>query len=120
MKESLDFIGLNYYTKDFVAFSLKDIFGKDCLCSHHKCRRNSLGWHVSPEGIFNLLIKLKRFNLPIIITENGTTEKENSLYEDYLRRHLAFIAKALERGVNVTGYLWWSLIDNFEWEKSDN
>ena len=35
----------------------------------------------------------------------------------YLKRHLAFVGRALEKGLNVIGYLWWSLIDNFEWEK---
>ena len=119
-KKSLDFIGLNYYTKDFVRFSLGNIFGKDCSSLHHKCRRNSLGWHVFPEGIFNILINLKRFNLPIIITENGTSEKENLLYEDYLKSHLFYLAKATGKGVNVIGYLWWSLIDNFEWERGFN
>lgn len=116
-KKSLDFIGLNYYAKDFVIFSMKDAFGKDCSSPHHKCRRNSLGWYIFPEGIFNILIKLKKLNLPIMITENGTTEKEDSLYEDCLRKHLFFVAQALSKGVNIIGYLWWSLIDNFEWDQ---
>ena len=116
-KRSMDFIGINYYTKDFVKFSFANAFGKDCLSLHHKDRRNSLGWFVFPEGIFNILMRLKKFKLPIIITENGTTENEDFLYEDYLRKHLFYISKAIEKGINVIGYLWWSLIDNFEWER---
>ena len=119
-KKALDFIGLNYYTKDFVRFSLSNIFGKDCSSLHHKCRRNSLGWNVYPEGIYKILMNLKGLNLPIIITENGTTEKEDSLYEDYLKKHLFYIGKTLQKRVNVIGYLWWSTIDNFEWEQGFN
>jgi beta-glucosidase len=61
-------------------------------------------------------MQLKKFELPIMITENGTSEKEDSLYEDYLKKHLFYLAKALHKGAKVIGYLWWSLIDNFEWD----
>lgn len=116
-KNTLDFIGLNYYANDFTVLSLKSIFGKDCPETHQDLRTNSLGWHIYPEGLLNILLKLKKFNLPIIITENGTAESQDHLYEEYLRKHILFTAKAIEKKVNVTGYLWWSLIDNFEWEK---
>ena len=116
-KKVLDFIGLNYYTKDFVRFSIKDIFGKNCLSSRHAPRKNSLGWYVEPKALFNVLLRLKRFRLPVFVTENGTTEAEDYLYEDYLKKHLFFIAESCKAGVNIIGYLWWSLIDNFEWDK---
>jgi beta-glucosidase len=115
-KKCLDFIGLNYYTRDFVRFSFSQSFGTDCKAGHHKDRKNSLGWNVFPQGLFTMLMRLKRYNLPIIITENGTTEEKDALYEDYLKKHLFYAAKAIEKGAKVTGYLWWSLLDNFEWE----
>jgi beta-glucosidase len=34
---------------------------------------------------------------------------------DYLRRHLTAVHRSLERGVDLRGYLVWSLLDNFEW-----
>ncbi|MBU0548741.1 MAG: glycoside hydrolase family 1 protein [Candidatus Omnitrophica bacterium] len=116
-KKSLDFIGVNYYGRDFVKFSSKDFFGRDCYCSRHQLRRNSLGWYVFPEGLLKILMRLKKFNLPLMITENGTSEKEDYLYEKYLRQHLFYLARALGQGVDIIGYLWWSLIDNFEWDK---
>ncbi len=116
-KKSLDFLAINYYTKDFVRFSPKELFGENCYSLHHKLRKNSLGWYISPEGLLKLLLRLKKFNLDIIITENGTTEKEDSFYGDFLRAHILSIVRAIKSGVKVRGYLWWSLIDNFEWEE---
>jgi beta-glucosidase len=53
----------------------------------------------------------------VIISENGTCEVKDSLYEEYLRKHILSLAKAIQAGVKVKGYFWWSLIDNFEWDK---
>lgn len=119
-KKTLDFIGLNYYTMNFVSFTPKDIFGTDCFAAHHTLRQNALGWYVYPEGLFKILMRLKKFRLPVIITENGTTENSDNLYQEFLIDHLQAVAKAIEKGVNVTGYFWWSLVDNFEWEKGFN
>jgi beta-glucosidase len=58
-----------------------------------------------------------------MITENGAAF-DDELVEgrvrypkriDYLRRHLTAVHRAIERGVNMRGYLVWSLLDNFEW-----
>lgn len=114
-KGYLDFLAINYYCKEYSAFS--GLAGKDCGHTDHKERKNYLGWYVYPQGLYELLKKLKRFNLPVIITENGTPESDNKLYLDYLISHLKSIVKAITEGVDVRGYLWWSLLDNFEWDK---
>ena len=111
----MDFLAINYYCKEYSAFS--GLAGKDCGHTDHKERKNYLGWYIYPQGLYGLLKKLKRFNLPIIITENGTPENEDSLYLDYLITHLKSIARAMSEGVDVRGYLWWSLLDNFEWDQ---
>ncbi|MEM7817086.1 MAG: family 1 glycosylhydrolase, partial [Candidatus Aenigmatarchaeota archaeon] len=114
-KNYLDFLAINYYTKQNIRFG--GLLGKECNSYLHNERKNFLGWYVYPDGLFNLLIKLKKFNLPIIITENGTAETQDILYKDYLLLHLKSVHKAILKKVNVKGYLWWSLIDNFEWDK---
>ena len=58
----------------------------------------------------------KKF-LPVFVTENGTAESKNELYEDYLLSHLRSLSRAREAGVDIRGYFWWSLLDNFEWDK---
>ena len=60
-----------------------------------------------------------------IVTENGTCvvdKPENGAVHDqarieYFKDHLAALLKAKRDGVNVNGYLVWSLTDNFEWDK---
>lgn len=114
-KRSLDFLALNYYCKEYTRF--KGLIGAECRHTKHRERKNDLGWDIHPKGFYNILLKLKKFNLPIIITENGTAETKDSLYEDYLRQHLKHLAKAILKGVDIKGYFWWSLLDNFEWDK---
>ena len=61
--------------------------------------------------------------LPLVITENGAAFDDvmidGALHDakrvDYLRRHFTAVHRAMQRGVDVRGYLVWSLLDNFEW-----
>jgi len=112
-KGLLDFIGVNYYCREYTRSG--GILGKECLKSHHKMRKNTCGWNVYPEGLYQVLRDLKRYGLPLIICENGTAEESNDLYEEFLITHLRSVARALRQGVDIRGYLWWTLIDNFEW-----
>ena len=114
-KNALDFIGLNYYCREFSKF--KGLIGEESDYKPKRGRQNYLGWNVYPRGFYKLLKSLKRYNLPIIITENGTAENQDSLYEDFLIGHLKNLGLAMKEGVDIRGYLWWSLIDNFEWDK---
>jgi beta-glucosidase len=111
----IDFIAVNYYCREYVGGG--SLFGKECLRDHHIERKNFLGWNVYPDGLYELLAKLKHFGLPIIITENGTAEKYNDVYYYFLVSHLKQVARAIEAGIDVRGYYWWSLMDNFEWDK---
>ncbi|NOQ68406.1 family 1 glycosylhydrolase, partial [Patescibacteria group bacterium] len=54
-------------------------------------------------------------DLPIYITENGLADKKDKKRAKFIKEHLKYIHKAIEKGVDVRGYLHWSLIDNFEW-----
>jgi len=118
-KRCLDFIGLNYYCREFVQLG-KSLLGQDCKKSHHPQKRHPLGCFIYPEGLYKILIKLKKYRLPIIITENGTAASQDYSYKDYLHCHLKSVSNALKEGVDIRGYMWWSLIDNFEWNKGFN
>lgn len=114
-KKCLDYVALNYYSREYVKF--KGLFGAACGHNFHKPRRNVLNWYISPRGFYDILISLKKYGLPVIITENGTAEDEDCFFEQYLKGHLNSLLRALQAGVDVRGYFWWSLIDNFEWDK---
>ena len=52
-----------------------------------------------------------------MITENGICTSDDALRWEYISGHLEHVHRAIEQGVPVTGYLYWSLLDNFEWDK---
>ncbi|PIS38951.1 MAG: glycoside hydrolase family 1 protein [Candidatus Nealsonbacteria bacterium CG08_land_8_20_14_0_20_43_11] len=109
IKKHLDFIGLNYYFHQRIKFpySLKN----------ENRAVSDLGWEIYPEGIYQVLKKLKRYNLPVYITENGLADAGDRQRPDFIKSHLLWIFAALKEGVDIRGYFHWSLNDNFEWEK---
>lgn len=117
---TLDFIGLNYYTRDFVhneGFRVPAIFGDICTLKHHRevGKRNFLSWEIYPSGIYQLVKEFAQYGLPLLITENGIcTEKDEERFE-FIKAHLLELAKAVKEGAKVRGYLYWSLLDNYEW-----
>jgi len=117
---ALDYIGVNYYSRSLVeprGWGLANIFGDSCDKNHHPCKKNSLGWDIYPEGLYHILKKLKRYNLPIIISENGICTEDDSLRWEFICGHLKAMHRAMQEGADVRGYLYWSLLDNFEWDK---
>lgn len=116
----MDFIGVNYYSRQLVEvkkWGIGNLAMDVCKNNHHPVKKNSLGWDIYPEGLYEVLLKLKKYRLPIIITENGICTSDDNLRWEYIYAHLKNICLAMEEGVNVKGYLYWSLMDNFEWDK---
>ena len=108
--KALDFIGVNYYSRSLVGA------GKSSQESL-PLKKNSLGWDIYPEGLYNLLIKLKKYRLPLFILENGVCTEDDNLRWEFICGHLKNIHLAIREGAEVLGYIYWSLIDNFEWDK---
>ena len=77
---------------------------------------SSAGWAIDATGLRNAVTDLwQEFGLPIMITENGVADEDDELRPVYLRDHLAAVADAIDAGVDVRGYLFWTAWDNFEW-----
>lgn len=84
------------------------------------------GWQVTPEALLYAPRWLhRRYGLPVFITENGCATREwialdGAVHDpqrtDFLARYLAQLARAMNAGTPVLGYLHWSLLDNFEWQ----
>ncbi len=111
---SIDFWGLNYYTTKHVAFGeSKEEFYNTTIDADSE---NMLGWKCEPEGLYKGIKRLwKLSKKPIFITENGIATNSEQSRIDYIKKHLIAISKAIEEGVEVRGYFYWSLLDNFEW-----
>jgi beta-glucosidase len=117
---TLDFVGVNYYTRDFVkntGFSLPGLLGYVCTLDHHRAvgKRNELGWEVYPEGLIDFLRRDARYGVPLLITENGIPTSRDEDRWDFTFLHLWQVARAVAEGIPVVGYLYWSLLDNYEW-----
>ncbi len=109
IKEKQDFIGFNYYYRNRVKWLR---FGQN-----ENKEVSDMGWEIYPKGIYCVLKDLERYGKPIYITENGLADAKDKKREKFIKEHLFWIHKAIKSGVDVRGYLHWSLFDNFEWNK---
>jgi beta-glucosidase len=116
-KGTQDFLGVNYYTKELVSFSLaKPLFGRrfyppDADLSDTGFIANQ------PVGMFEALKWGRRFNVPVIITENGVEDADDHLRPRYLAQHIHQVWRAVNFNWQVRGFFHWTLVDNFEWER---
>lgn len=112
IKDHSDFIGLNYYFHNRLRTSFKYPF---VFTENENKVTTDLGWEYYPTGIYKVLLELKKYNLPIIITENGLADAKDKLRQKFIKEHLKNVHRAIREGADVRGYLHWSLLDNFEW-----
>jgi beta-glucosidase len=78
------------------------------------------GTPIAPHGLTDLLTRIHRDYGPrIMVTENGAVFPE-PLHDErrvaFLRDHVSALLEAQRNGVDVLGYMHWSLLDNFEWK----
>lgn len=127
IKQPLDFIGVNYYTRNVTRHDEQSWPLKASPVKQTQSAYTETGWEVFPQGLTDVLLWVKKLygDTPIYITENGSAfydppKAENGRVEDtlrvnYLRKHLNAIRAALAQGVDVRGYFGWSMLDNLEW-----
>jgi beta-glucosidase len=124
--QPLDFVGINYYTRSVTratpSYPLDAGAVKQPLGTY-----TETGWEVFPQGLTDLLLWFKQTygDIPLYVTENGAAffdppvadggRVRDPLRTAYLQGHLAAIHDAIAAGVDVRGYMAWSLMDNLEW-----
>jgi beta-glucosidase len=114
--EAFDFVGLNYYSRLLYRF---DPFTEERMVAVQHLRREELtdkGWEIYPEGLYRALRMISsRTTKPIYITENGIADDSDLRRAGFIEDHLLVTNRAIHDGMNVRGYFYWSLLDNFEW-----
>jgi beta-glucosidase/6-phospho-beta-glucosidase/beta-galactosidase len=78
---------------------------------------SNLNWWINPDGLKKILIYLKKFNLPIYITENGLADSQDKLRESFIKNMLKASYEAMKEDAPLKGYFHWSLIDDYEWHE---
>jgi beta-glucosidase len=116
IKDAFDFVGLNYYTRFFqgLRFSKDGPLGE--IIKAPPERLTDMRWEIYPEGLYRTLKMITRFtSKPIYITENGIADDSDTRRAGFIEDHLFILNKAVADGMNIKGYFYWSLLDNFEW-----
>lgn len=108
IRKNIDFIGFNYYFTDYFYG-----FRRANPTSPH----NDLGWYMDPSGLEVVLKEAwGRYGVPIMVTENGLADANDRHRQWWLEETMKALAEARAGGVDVFGYMHWSLLDNFEWK----
>lgn len=123
LKGRLDFIGLNYYGVTLVIPTANDnnfpLIGlplaNDLDIQGFNGPISDFGWSIYPQGLRTVLDDLEVYDRPIIITENGVADANDTVRPRFLVSHLYGLNQAIDDGVDIEGYFHWTLIDNFEW-----
>ena len=104
-----DFIGVQTYTRSRV--------GKDGdLPADPGAEMTQMGYEFWPEALEQTIrYAAAQAKVPVYVTENGIGTDDDTRRIEYIKRALAGVQKCLADGVDVRGYVHWSLLDNFEW-----
>lgn len=102
-KHCLDSININYY------FHYQ--FGRSKDYS-----QSDMGWDLDPEGIYHVLKELIPYNKTVYVTEAGLADEKDIFRAGYIKRLVFWMHRAMTDGVKLRGYMYWSLLDNYEWK----
>ena len=138
IRQPLDFLGVNYYSRFVVragdgprhrpdAASVW-VGSNDVEFVSRDVPRTAMGWEVDPQGLHDVLSRVQRDYgpIPLYVTENGAAY-DDEVAEDgtvpdplrvaYLDSHFRTAHRAIADGIDLRGYFVWTLMDNFEWAK---
>ncbi|RYD78613.1 MAG: beta-glucosidase [Sphingobacteriales bacterium] len=131
-KFDFDFIGLqNYFplTVKYNAF-IPVIQAWEVKAKSRKKPHTAMGWEINPDSFYNIIKQFAAYTgvKNIIITENGAAYHDKIIdgtVNDaeriaYFQLYLTALLKVKNDGLPVTGYMAWTLMDNFEWAEGFN
>jgi beta-glucosidase len=105
-----DFVGVQTYTRHRIgpAGELGPAPGAEVT---------QMGYEFYPEALEATIRRASAMTdgRPVLVTENGIGTDDDTRRIEYTRRALAGVARCLADGIDVRGYVHWSLLDNFEW-----
>ncbi len=127
---TLDWLGINYYQRYRVGIRISNILRTliprlPANIFYHGTnpgyQKGPGDWgEIHPEGMYDTLQSVREYDLPIYITENGIPDRDDVHRPRFILTHLHQLWKAIQEGIPVKGYYYWSLVDNFEWTEGYN
>jgi len=130
LEGTLDWIGINYYQRFRVGLKLRNLIGKIFprlpadIFYHGTSPDYQKGpgpWgEIYAEGLYDTLQSVRHYGLPVLITENGIPDRTDIHRPRFIITHLHQLWKAIQDGIPIEGYYYWSLVDNFEWSEGYN
>lgn len=104
-----DFLGVQSYTRKLVG-------PEGTVQPEADAPRTQMGYEDYPAAIVNVTRKVAEdFKGDIIITENGIATADDTRRIEFIREALSGLKACVADGIPVKGYLYWTLLDNFEW-----
>jgi len=120
LDDRLDFLGLNYYARMTVEGLPFSLFPWASPLMTFNPLTLSFD-EVYPRGIYEITAFIQEaFDVPVYVTENnGRSDPDDCVASEirYLVEHLSWLWYAVEQGVDIRGYFYWSLLDNYEWNQ---
>lgn len=105
-----DFFGVQNYTRK--------VYGSNGKVEpDESVRMTDSGYEYYPEALSGVIRFVSRhWSKPILVTENGVSSNNDTDRTEFIERAIAGLHQCVAEGINVIGYLYWSLLDNFEWQ----
>lgn len=114
--DSFDFVGVNFYGRYRVHLALEPGRMFPRFVQENSIRTEGTDWgEPSPEGLVRSLRRAAELGKPVYVSENGIFTHDDEVRRRYLRDHVQALAEAYRQGLDLRGYFFWSLVDNFEW-----
>ena len=106
-----DFLGVQNYSRSLIG-------PEGQLAAPEGAELTQMDYEFYPEGLEHVIRAVhKDFKGELMVTENGIATADDSRRVEYIRRALEGVSKCVDDGIPVSGYCYWSLLDNFEWQK---
>lgn len=113
VKDTMDFWAINNYRRQIIDTRKKGPAARFGGKNMRMCpNKNDEFW---PEGLSSML-QLFSGDRPVAVTENGCATFDDRFRIVWIALYLNAVKEAIDRGANVLGYFYWSLLDNFEWD----
>ena len=104
-----DFVGVQTYSRNLIGPQGK-------VPPPEGAAITQTGWEVYPEALGHTVrLAAEYAKVPVLVTENGMATDDDDARIAYTRGALEGLAECLADGIDVRGYLHWTLLDNFEW-----